>query len=229
MAGLFKHPRPPRPYRRAMFVREGDDDMKTGASVSAELSAGDGRAWTAGVWKPCGCWPPSVTHPTADWVSAEPDTAAVSRCASGTAAMPHADPPRRLRSTRLLVADDLLGWGVLGGLVRRGVDLVGNGRGQSPVAVADPDVDRGTLAEQVGDALGLGGGLVVHATGAHRAALQGATVPVAGRIAFGLVAAAREAFPRGLGIRAQRRVDVAPLSPADRGRGRAARGLLRSL
>jgi hypothetical protein len=91
----------------------------------------------------------------------------------------HADPPGRLRSARLLVAGELLGWGVFGGFARRGVDLVGEGRGQPPVALVDPDLDRGMLAEQVGDALGLGGGLVVQATGTHRAAPQDSAVPVA--------------------------------------------------
>jgi hypothetical protein len=91
----------------------------------------------------------------------------------------------------------------LGSLRGGAWDLVGEGRCQPSVTLVDPDLDRGMLAEQVGDALGLGGCLVVHATGTHGAAPQCAAVPVAagGGLDGVLLALARNERPPSWSVR----------------------------
>jgi hypothetical protein len=83
-----------------------------------------------------------------------------------------ADPPGRLLVPCLLVDGDLLSRCVLGRFARRGMDLIGERRGQPPVALVEGDLDMGMLAEQVSDPLGLDGGLIVHPAGPHRATPQ---------------------------------------------------------
>jgi hypothetical protein len=58
------------------------------------------------------------------------------------------------------------------------VDLVGERLGQALVAAVDRGLHGGMLAQQVFDALGLGGGLVVHAARAYRPSPQGAALAV---------------------------------------------------
>src|ERR1017187_6671800 len=80
----------------------------------------------------------------------------------------HGDPGRGLAVTGLLPRLEHLRGRVLGGLLRRDADLAGVVAVQAPVAGVHLAFDCGELIEQVIDAVGLQGGLVVLAAGPER-------------------------------------------------------------